>query len=103
MNHSDKRILFTVFALFIVSSILHRGPLRSYLETYLLLSFVPGFLTAISMLELLGSGIDTGSWMFYVMLIWICSSGYLSGEFYLWLRRNYKELIGDQSDLTNKQ
>ena len=86
MNPSDKRILLIVLALFIVTSILDPGPLRSYIETYLVLSLVPGLLTAIRILELLGSGIDTGSWLFYVKLLWICSTGYLSIMFYSWLK-----------------
>jgi len=56
-------------ALFIVTSILDPGPLRSYLETYLVLSLVPGLLTAIRVLELLANDIDTGSWLFYVKLV----------------------------------
>lgn len=87
MSHSDKRILLIVFALFVVSSLLNPGPLRSYLETYLVLSIVPGLLTVIGILELLGSGIDTGSWVFYVSLFWILSTGYLSAVFYLWLKQ----------------
>ncbi len=87
MNPSDKRILLIVSALFVVSSLLDHGPLRSYLETYLVLSIVPGLLTVISILELLGSGIDTGSLVFYVRLFWIFSTGYLSAVFYLWLKQ----------------
>ena len=87
MNPSDEKILLTVLALVIVTSILDPGPLRSYLETYLVLSLIPGLLTAIRILELLGSGIDTGSWLFYVKLLWICSTGYLSIVFYSWLKR----------------
>ena len=87
MNHSDKRILLIVFAIFVVSSLLDPGPLRSYLETYLVLSIVPGLLTVISILELLGSGIDTSSWVFYVKLFWILSTGYLSLVFYSWVKQ----------------
>ena len=87
MEPSDARILLIVFALFIVTSILDPGPLRSYIETYLVLSFVPGLLTVISILELLGSGIDPGSWLFYVKLLWIISTGYLSIVFYSWLKQ----------------
>ena len=86
LNHSDKRILLVVFALFVVSSLLDPGPLRSKLEVYLVLSLVPGLLTAISIMELLGSGIDTGSWVFYVRLFWIFSTGYLSAVFVLWIK-----------------
>ena len=87
MTHSDKRLLLIVFAIFVVSSLLDPGPLRSYLETYLVLSIVPGLITVINILELLGSGIDTGSWIFYVRLFWILSTGYLSAVFYLWLKQ----------------
>jgi len=89
---SDKRILLIAFALFIVTSILDPGPLRSYLETYLVLSLVPGLLTAIRILELLASDIDTGSWLFYVKLLWICSTGYLSVLFYSWVKRIWNRL-----------
>jgi len=86
MNPSDERILLIVLALFIVTSILDPGSLRSYIETYLILSLVPGLLTTIRMLELLGSGINTGSLLFYIELLWICSTGYLSIMFYSWLK-----------------
>ena len=69
-----------------MSFLLDPGPLRSYLETYLVLSIVPGLLTVISILELLGSGIYTGSWVFYEAF-WIFSTGYFSAVFYLWLKR----------------
>jgi len=75
-----------------VTSILDPGPLRSYLETYLVLSPVPGLLTAIRILELLSSDIDTGSWLFYVKLLWICSTGYLSVLFYSWVKRIWNRL-----------
>jgi len=86
MNYSDTRILLIMFALFVVSTLLAPGPLRSQIETYLVLSIVPGLLTIISLLELLGSGIDTSSWMFYVRLLWIVSTGYISAVFYSWLK-----------------
>ncbi len=61
MNPGDKRILLIILTLFIVTSVLDPGPLRSYLKTYFVLSLVPGLLTAISILELVGSDIDTSS------------------------------------------
>ena len=85
--NSDKRVLLIVFVLFIVTSLLDPGPLRTYLETYLVLSFIPGLLTTIRILELLGSGIDTGSWLFYVKLLWIFSTGYISALFYSWAKK----------------
>ena len=90
MEPSDARILLIVFALFMVTFILDPGPLRSYFETYLVLSLVPGLLTAIRILEFLGSGIDPDSWLFYVKLLWIVSTGYLSIVFYSWLKRKNK-------------
>jgi len=59
----------------------------------LVLSIVPGLLTVIGILELLGSGIDTGSWVFYVRLFWILSTGYLSAVFYLWLKQLWNSTI----------
>ena len=70
MNPTDKRVLLIVLALFLVTSLLDSGPLRSYLETYLVLSFVPGLLTFISISELVAS-VDPSSFWFYVRLLWI--------------------------------
>lgn len=90
ISPTDRRVLLIVLALIIVTSVLDPGLLRSYLEVYLVLSIIPGFLTAIRIFELLGSGIDLGSWMFYIRLIWICSTAYLTGIIYSWIFQAWK-------------
>jgi len=77
MNADDKRIVIFFIGIYLVTNFLPIGSVRSYWERYLVLSLVPGLSTAIGIFELLGDG-NIGTIIWYVKLLWICSSGYLT-------------------------
>lgn len=90
MKRTDRRILVIVVGLILVANLLEPGPLRSKLEIDLVLSFIPGLGLVIELLELLGSGIDTGSWIFYLGLFKLLLQAYITEVALSWMRSRRK-------------
>ena len=87
MNKSDYRILAIIASIIIVTTILEPGPLRTKLEVDLVLSFVPGLGPVIDLLQLMGSGIDTGSLHYYLGLFKILLEAYFSAVIIDWIKK----------------
>ena len=86
MDRTDKRTILIVLGLILVANLLEPGPLRSKLEIDLILAFIPGLGFALEILELLGSGLDTGSLQFYLGLFKILLEAYITERFWAWIK-----------------
>jgi len=81
----DLRIILIVIGLYLVGTFLKPGPFRSQLEIDLVLMIVPGLPEVIEVLELLGSGIDTSSSIFYIGLVRMSAFAYFQSLIFLYL------------------
>jgi len=82
--YDDWKVIAVIIGLWIVQTLLTVGPLRTELETMLVLSLVPGLDLLIETLKLLSEG-DVGSIWFYikyaVILIKDALIAYIIGKF----------------------